>query len=263
MINAFKKIKLYGLRQFISFAYSELKSIFYTQIINGSFSQNGEDLIIDKLLNYKKTGFYVDIGSYDPYRFSNTYRFYKRGWKGINIEPNVHNYKKFVTARPRDYNLNIGICAKRANLDFYNLFPDTLSTFSKIDAIKYQKIGFEIIDKSKVKVERLDKILHKFRIKKIDFLSIDTEGFEMEVLKSNNWENFNPKLVCVESFTFKRDRSKSKERMEIRRFLSKVGYKKVYANDTNIIYQSTKLSPVAPHHQSAYSKKSSNTSNRG
>lgn len=232
------------------------------QIINGSFSQNGEDLIIDKLLNYKKTGFYVDIGAYDPYRFSNTYRFYKRGWRGINIEPNVHNYKKFITARPKDYNLNIGIGAKRGNLDFYNLFPDTLSTFSRNDAIKYQKIGFKIIDKSKVKIERLDKILHKFRNKKIDFLSIDTEGFEMEVLKSNNWKNFKPEIICIESFTFKSSGLKSRERMEIRRFLSKIGYKKVYANDTNIIYQSTKLSPATPHHQSAYSRKSNNISNQ-
>lgn len=208
------------------------------QLLKNSFSQNGEDLVIDRLLNYKRNGFYVDIGAYDPYRFSNTYRFCKKGWRGINIEPNIDNYKKFISIRPRDINLNIGVGTKNGYLNFYNFFPDTLSTFSEKDAKNYEKIGFKKNSKVKVKVERLDKIFLRYcQNVKIDFLSIDTEGFETEVLKSNNWKKFKPKIICIESFTFNTTYTPSKERYEINLFLVNLGYKKVYANDTNCIYQ--------------------------
>ncbi len=237
MNNLFGKIKLYGFLKSILFAYSELYNIFCMRVIKGSFSQNGEDLVIDKLLNYKKTGFYVDIGAYDPYRFSNTYRFYKKGWRGINIEPNINNYKKFIIARSKDMNLNIGIGTKTGSLTFYIFFPDTLSTFSTKEALEYEKMGFKKIKELKVYVKRLDKVFLKYRHKdKVDFLSIDTEGFEMEVLKSNNWKKFRPKIICIESFTFNNSLVGSRERKDIGRFLSKMDYIKVYSNDTNIIY---------------------------
>lgn len=254
MINLLKKIKLYGIRKFFSFTISELYHIFYVRLVKNSFSQNGEDLIIDQFLNYKKNGFYMDIGAYDPYRFSNTYRFYKKGWQGINIEPNTKKIKKFVSARPRDINLNIGIGTKSETLNFYNFFPDTISTFSQKDAQNYQDLGFKLISRLRVRVERLEKIFMKYCPNvNVDFLSIDTEGFEMKVLKSNNWKKFRPKIICIESFTFNSSRLKSSERREIGKFLSRVGYKKVFSNDTNIIY--TLLSPAASNHQNAYSRK--------
>lgn len=263
MINLLKKIKLYGIQKFIIFIFSELKNIFFMQLLKGSFSQNGEDLVIDKLLQYKTSGFYVDIGAYHPYRFSNTCRFYKKGWRGINIEPNSASYKRFIRSRPLDINLNIGIGLKKGNMDFYNLFPDTLSTFSKKDARKYKKIGFKNTGITKIKVERLDEILLKYcQRREIDFFSIDTEGFEMEVLKSNNWKNFRPTVICVESFTFKSNYTESKERTEIRKFLENVGYKKVFSNDTNIIYQSIKPYQVVSHLQNVYSRKSNSISNQ-
>lgn len=245
MIDILKKIKLYGLQKFINFAYSEVYNIFYMQLFKKSFSQNGEDLIIDKLLNYKRRGFYTDIGAYDPFRFSNTNRFYKKGWRGINVEPNINNYKKFVIFRPKDINLNIGIGTKKGKLTFYNFFPDTLSTFSKKDALNYGKIGFKKINEFKVNVQRLNKIFSKYcSNKKIDFLSVDTEGFEMEVLMSNNWKKYRPQIICIESFTFKSNHSQSKERKEIGKFLIRVGYKKVYSNNTNIIYIDKQISSV-------------------
>lgn len=233
-----EKIKLYGFKKSLQFIFGELKNIFYMRYYRGSYSQNGEDLVIHKLLNHKNKGFYVDIGAYDPNRFSNTKYFYKQGWCGINIEPNIQNYHKFLKARPRDINLNIGIGSKPGKKIFYKLFPDTLSTFSKKDAFVYKKIGFKIINKHRIEIQRLDNIISKYcQNKNIDFFSIDTEGFEMEVLKSNDWGGVKPPIICIESYTFQTDRSPSKERREINQFLVNLGYRKVYSNNTNCIYQ--------------------------
>lgn len=230
------KLKLYGPRKFLYFAFREtgnlLKRVFW-----GSYSQEGEDLLIYKLLNQKKHGFYVDVGAYDPNRFSNTKFFYNKGWSGINIEPDPDSYKKFLKTRSRDTNLNIGVGAKNGKMIFYQIFPDTLSTFSKKQAEFYEKIGFKIKSKRKLKIKRLDSVIRKYcKDRKIDFLSIDTEGYETEVLNSNNWKLFRPKVICIESYTFNTEETPGKERVEIKDFLLKCSYKKIYANETNIIY---------------------------
>ena len=97
----------------------------------GSFSQYNEDLLVDVLLNCKKNGFYVDVGANNPSILSNTKRFYDRGWKGINIEPNPELYKEFVLERKRDVNLNIGVGNSSDKLPFYVMSANTLSSFDK------------------------------------------------------------------------------------------------------------------------------------
>lgn len=93
MKNILDKFKIYGPRKFLFFAFLEAKRILLLQFIKKSFSQYGEDLIIDSLLHNKHRGFYVDVGAYDPHRISNTKRFYLKGWKGINIEPDESNFQ--------------------------------------------------------------------------------------------------------------------------------------------------------------------------
>lgn len=241
MKNTIKKIKIYGLRTSLIYAFSELRNKFFLNLFKKTYSQSEEDLIIDKLLNYKKYGFYVDIGAYDPYRFSNTMHFYKKGWKGINIEPDINNYKKFLNNRSRDINLNIGIGDKHNSLTFYQFLPDTISTFSKSEVEMYIKMGFQFVSKEKIIIERLDKILEKYcQNREIDFMSIDVEGFEMSVLKSNDWKKFIPKIICIESSdwnmfkpgVYNRDKGIEKEES----FLRNHGYKKVYTTGCNSIF---------------------------
>ena len=76
---------------------------------NFSYSLYNEDNIIDWLTGYKKQGIYIDIGAYDPNRINNTKLFYQRGWRGINIEPNIKGYELFCLERPYDINLNYAI----------------------------------------------------------------------------------------------------------------------------------------------------------
>lgn len=232
MQNVISKLKLYGLKRFIEYAiYEKIYLEIWMQKVRNSYSQAGEDIIIDQLLGNKKLGFYIDVGAYDPDRFSNTKRFYKKGWTGINIEPNIVYFGKLDQKREKDTNLNLGISNKAAKLDFYKFFPDTLSTFSKDRAIKYKKQGFEFVGKSKVQTAKLSDVVKKYAKNKIiDFLSIDTEGFELEVLKSNNWKIALPKVICIES---SKGESSAKN---LEKFLLNNGYKKHHNGHVNDIY---------------------------
>lgn len=73
------------------------------------YSQEGEDLILETFFDEVKNGFFVDIGAYDPIRFSNTYLFYLKGWTGINIDARPESMNDFDEIRPKDINLEIAI----------------------------------------------------------------------------------------------------------------------------------------------------------
>src|SRR3989344_9673220 len=89
-----QKLRMYGPLVFIQFALREFYLLLWMRGVKNSYSQRGEDIVIDHLLKHKKIGFYIDVGANDPIRFSNTNRFYKRGWTGINIEPDVVCFEK-------------------------------------------------------------------------------------------------------------------------------------------------------------------------
>lgn len=228
MLDLFHKIRIYGFSKSFIYAFHELSRILLMRLFLSSYSQQGEDIIIDKLLGNKEDGFYVDIGAYDPVRFSNTKRFYDRGWKGINIEPNPALIKKFEVTRKRDTNLALGVGKKRGYLTFYEFFPSTLSTFSEKETQKYINKGFKIISKKKIPVETLSFLLKKYcKGIKVDLMSIDTEGTDLEVLESNNWKEFRPSIVCVET---------NRNYNKIRSFLKKNGYILQHSNGINDIF---------------------------
>lgn len=238
MKNILEKLRIYGVKKFLSFGWHELIS-WFRKVFLASYSQKDEDLVIDKILGYKKNGFYVDIGANDPTRFSNTKKFYLKGWRGINIEPDFNNYQKFVKERKDDINLNIGIGQADAILKFYRFVPDTLSTFSQKEADSYVKQGYKLENVIDVKVNRLANVLSEYcASREIDFINIDTEGFDMEVLQGNDWRKFSPALVCIESIAHNiRESDKSEKGDNHESFLISVGYKKVYDNGLNSIYQ--------------------------
>lgn len=208
-----------------------------------SYSQKYEDIIIDKLLKHKKRGFYVDIGANDPDSLSNTKRFYNRGWHGINIEPNPILFKKLQKKRKKDINLNIGISNQQSQLNFYIFDPHSLSTFSKKQANIYKMNGNKIIKKTNIKTVQLKEVFKKYvKNNKIDFISIDTEGYDMLVLKSNDWNKYQPTIICVEVTEVTIDKNINKEHSEIDSFLRSHGYHKItttthFGNPLNSIYK--------------------------
>lgn len=206
-----------------------IKSLF-----TDSFSQYGEDKIINRLLGNKKNGFYIDIGANHPDRFSNTKKFYLKGWRGINIEPNPVSFNKF-SKRLHDMNLNIGIGTTSQGLDFYCFYEDTLSTFSEKSKDEYIGHGYKLIDILKVEVQSLEKIFQNYvQDKTVDFISIDVEGFEMEVLKSNNWDIYKPTLIILESNGSSMNPNIVYEHID---FLRPFGYKLEYFNGLNSFFR--------------------------
>ena len=169
-----------------------------------SYSQEGEDMMLRRLFENQPAGFYVDVGAHHPFRFSNTCYFYKRGWSGINIDAMPGSMSAFKRFRPRDINLEIPVSNTREVLTFYVFNEPALNGFSKELSLERQqgKQGFFIREELKLQTFKLSEILdrHLPAGQAIDFLSIDAEGHDFEVLKSNDWGKCKPKAVLVEIY---------------------------------------------------------------
>ncbi len=228
MFDLFQKVKIYGLTKSLKYAAQEIYELICMRFLQGSYSQQREDLAIDRLLTRKRDGFYVDVGAHDPVRFSNTKRFHNKGWRGINIDPNPILIKKFEKERVGDVNLTLGLGKKNGSLVFYEFFPSTLSTFSDSEAKQYLKRGFKLVSQKKVPLSTLKAVLNKYcKGRRVDFLSVDTEGTDLEVLQGNDWKNYKPRVICIET----------KENFgKIETFLKKHGYKLENNNGINSIF---------------------------
>lgn len=189
------------------------------------YSQEGEDIILSEFFPNKTDGFYVDVGAHHPMRFSNTHMFYKKGWRGINIDAMPGSMKAFERKRPRDINLEIGVSGKEGEMTFYMFDDPALNGFSmEISKDRDKNSNFEIIEERKIKTYPLSKILDKYLPKdqKIDFMSIDVEGLDMMVLESNDWKRYSPRYLLVECIG---DTAEDIMQDKIYRFLSEKGYK--------------------------------------
>jgi FkbM family methyltransferase len=170
-----------------------------------SYSQEGEDLLLMSVFenhpqDYK--GFYVDIGAHHPFRFSNTWLFYEKGWSGINIDATPGSMKPFRQYRERDVNLEMGVGSKPGRLIFYCFNEPALNTFDESTARRrVGKFGYQIKEEIEVKVASMETMLDEMLPpgKGIDFLTIDVEGLDHDVLLSNNWEKYRPHYILVES----------------------------------------------------------------
>jgi FkbM family methyltransferase len=206
---------------------------------NLSFSQEGEDMILRRLFDQKKTGFYVDVGAHHPQKFSNTYFFYLKGWNGINIDPIPGRIELFNKLRHRDINLEIGISGSRQNLTYYIFNEQALNTFSK--EIAYQRPApYKIIQEKQVETYPLVEVLDQYlpSNQKIDFLNVDVEGLDEEVLKSNNWEKYRPHIILAESLRM----SSLEEAMnsEVALFLQQKGYNLIAKASNTLLFEEKK-----------------------
>ncbi|WP_298717472.1 FkbM family methyltransferase [Chitinophaga sp.] len=144
----------------------------------------------------------MDVGALHPKRFSNTYKFYRKGWRGINIDAMPGSMAEFRNIRPEDINLEIPVSDKAETLDFYIFNEPALNTFSKeLAEERSQKAIYHVEKVVKVQTDTLSGILdaHLPAGKAIDFLTIDAEGLDYQVLVSNNWTKYRPKVVLIES----------------------------------------------------------------
>lgn len=166
-----------------------------------SYAQEGEDLVLDRFIGGKRGGFYVEVGCHDPFRFSNTYLFYRRGWGGVCIDPLPGTAKRFGRWRPRDQVLEVGVSQAPGVMLYYMFNEPALNTFDEATAERRDGLrGYRLEKKISVPVNSLEAILDGMVLPdQIDFLSVDVEGFDLDVLKSNNWAKYRPKMIVAEA----------------------------------------------------------------
>jgi len=229
------------LKTIIPQKYHKKLSKLKTEILDGyalkSYSQEGEDMILRRLFEKQKTGFYIDVGAHHPKRFSNTFFFYKKGWSGINIDAMPNSMRLFDKIRPRDINLEIPISDKKQKLKYYMFNEPALNGFSKeLTEKRDGKDDYKIISEKEMETSTLEEILEKHLPydQEIDFMSIDVEGLDLQVLKSNNWRLFRPKFVLMEILGSSiKEISDSKEY----KYLAEFGYETFAKTVNTFIFQ--------------------------
>ena len=203
-------------------------------LFKASYSQCGEDILIEYLFNLRGISLpsYIDIGANHPIAINNTYKFYAKGCRGLNIEPNKELASEFFKERPEDNTLSIGISSSEGYFSFYLFKDHTLNTFDKDDAANYIKAGHEFIKEEKTETSTIFNVLKKYHNDVFpDLLSIDVEGLDFEIIKSIEFERSYPKVMCVETAEYS-PIGAGKKRTELMNYIIDKGYS-LYA-DTNL-----------------------------
>lgn len=168
-----------------------------------SYSQNAEDIILSDIFKKQKKGFYVDIGAYHPIKYSNTFLLYKKGWRGITIDANPDIKTTFNIIRPRDIHIVSGVGKQKGELYYHQFSDPAVNTFSDIESENFKnKSWIKYYGKTKVDILPLSDILDGLSLNKIDVMNIDVEGLDLEVLESNNWSKYCPKVIVIEDHEF-------------------------------------------------------------
>lgn len=173
--------------------------------VRKSYGQFGEDAIIQALVKGVRKGSYVDVGCYHPVLYSNTYGLYRKGWKGIAIDPNADMGRLYSLMRPRDEFVNCGIGERGSGV--YHMFSDgAYNTFDPSEAERRKAIPrLSYRGSAEVGIRPLKDVLAERGIRSIDVLNVDVEGRDMSVLESHDW-SVRPRVVAIEAEGFDPDR---------------------------------------------------------
>ena len=219
------------------YLYSKRKSLpkllyFFFQLFKSKFKSKklysnwGIDLLVKDILKKKKRGTYIDVGCHHPLINNNTNMLYKNGWKGINIDLDFNSIDMFNYFRPKDDNILSALSNKKGQADLYFFH----NRAAKNTISKSRGKGARSI--KKIEINTLDNIIKnsKFKIKDIDFLSIDVEGNELNVLKGLNFKKYRPKIISIEFIKpnikeFYQHNIKDIEKSNIYKFMIRKKYK--------------------------------------
>jgi len=196
-----------------------------------TYAQHGDDLVIRAIFFSLGIGnpSYLDLGAHHPENISNTKLFYDTGSRGINVEANPVLHKLFLEQRPQDINLNVGVGIKSGFQDFYMIDGESgRNSFIKevAEGFVMDYPEFAITEVRQLPIFTVEQILHHRRIP--DFLSIDIEGMDFEVLQSIDFKRYPFKVVCVEIQPYSEE--------DIRTLMHNVGYCSIIKCGSNLIF---------------------------
>jgi FkbM family methyltransferase len=162
------------------------------------YSFSGVDVIIKDIFRNKKKGFYVDVGCQNPIKNNNTYLLHKKGWFGLNIDLDKDNIDMFNVSRPNDENINTAISNKVGQTDLY--FYHKKSPINTIDKTTSDFQKANVSEIKKIQTNTLNNILYnsKYKNNKINLLSVDVEGHELQVFEGLDFDLYRPEVIVVE-----------------------------------------------------------------
>lgn len=200
------------------------------------FSQYNQDKFLNEVVFFnKRNGFFIDIGAHDGISFSNSLFFEKfNDWSGICIEPNPSVFSKLVSNR-KSINLNVCIGSENKKVKFTQIegYSEMLSGITeKYDVRHIERINNTILvkggEKREIEVDmiRLNDV-DEIKNKKIDFISIDTEGNEFDIISSINFDLLDVKSLVIEN-NYKDNR--------IAAYLNSLGFELIYRLDCDEVF---------------------------
>ena len=185
-----------NLFKILYFTYQYFKS---KKNLKKSYSNWGVDMMADHIFRDKKIGFFIDVGCHHPFLNNNTYQLYKRCWTGINVDLDFNSIEMFNFFRPKDTNIQSAISNSSEEKELYFFHNrSAVNTLSKENGAKAKEV-------KKIYTTTLNEIIanSKFNNSEIDFISIDVEGSEIDVLEGLDFNKYKPKLVALELINLK------------------------------------------------------------
>lgn len=185
-------------------------------------------------------GFFVDVGAHAPIINSNTYWFYRQGWRGINIDATPGSMIPFRRHRPLDVNIEAAVSDVEGDLLFYRWQNAGINTLSEDHARKLTPLVGREPETVLVPTRRLDSLLaeHLPAGQTISLLDVDVEGHDLHVLRSNDWDRYRPELLLVEDFAMA---DAGPGQSDIHRFMTTVGYEMYAWLRPKVVYRPTGL----------------------
>jgi len=165
-----------------------------------SYAQNFEDVTLRRALLDINDGFYIDIGGYHPRSHSVTKHFYDKGWTGINVEPNPGLLSQFVAERPNDTNIGVAVGRENAKVDLHIIGTTGLTTTVESVALGHASLGHAITSVLPVQMVTLETLFESYcGPRTVDFLKVDVECAEADVVLACGFEKYRPRILVIEN----------------------------------------------------------------
>jgi FkbM family methyltransferase len=191
-------------RALIKAAFNLDSRSFYSQFGEDAFVYSyflGQTWTVKAQMCLPANGTYIEIGAYSPTECSNTYAFYKRGWRGINVDAAPGVMDSFKVVRCRDVNLNVAVGSQPGKIPFFCWgVPSVFNTADPDIALERARSLGRDPDVVLVDCVRLDQLLQANLRRDLPFrlMSVDVEGRDLDVLMSNDWDKFRPEVLVAE-----------------------------------------------------------------
>jgi FkbM family methyltransferase len=236
----FKALLPKPIRQYLN----QIRERWFIEYAKKSYSQEGEDMLLERFLEHRDSGFYVDVGAHHPKRFSNTYRLYRRGWRGLNIDANPGSMTLFQRDRPKDINIEAAVSFTRQQMTYYIFSEPALNTFKKDLALERAGEVYSIIREVDIVTMPLWQLLDRYvpANTTIDLLTVDVEGLDYDVLRSNDWSRYSPEFIlveCVDALTLEEVSSNP-----VAQLLSGQNYSIIARTMNTVLFRLMKSTPI-------------------